>query len=77
MEPVDFRKGIDGLAAICRQVLRADPFSGTCFVFGNRTRTAIKVLIYDGQGILALSETAGQKADLNPRQNQKPAVVCY
>lgn len=49
-EPADFRKGIDGLAGICRKVLKSDPFSGCVFVFGNRMRTAIKVLIYDGQG---------------------------
>jgi transposase len=48
--PADFRKGIDGLARVCREVLRQDPFSGYVFVFGNRRRQAIKVLIYDGQG---------------------------
>ena len=31
VEPVDFRKGIDGLAALCRQALQADPFDGTLF----------------------------------------------
>lgn len=50
VEPADFRKGIDGLARVCREVLRQDPFSGYVFVFGNRRRQAIKVLIYDGQG---------------------------
>lgn len=50
VEPADFRKGIDGLARVCRGVLRQDPFSGYVFVFGNRRRQAIKVLIYDGQG---------------------------
>ena len=49
-EPVDFRKGIDGLAAACRQLLKVDPFSGSLFVFCNRRRTAIKILVYDGQG---------------------------
>jgi transposase len=48
--PVDFRKGIDGLARICREVLSTDPFSGTLFVFRNRRRTAIRLLAYDGQG---------------------------
>lgn len=48
--PVDFRKGIDGLAAVCKDALKHDPFSGTVFVFRNRRATAIKVLIYDGQG---------------------------
>jgi transposase len=50
VRPADFRRGIDGLARVCRAVLHADPFSGTMFVFSNRRRTAIKILIYDGQG---------------------------
>ena len=48
--PVDFRRGMDGLARLCREVLQTDPFSGAAFVFRNRRATAIKVLIYDGQG---------------------------
>jgi transposase len=48
--PQDFRKGIDGLAAVCRKVLQADPFSGHVFIFRNKKGTAIKVLMYDGQG---------------------------
>ena len=50
VEPADFRRGIDGLARLCREVLRTDPFSGTVVVFRNRRATAIKVLAYDGQG---------------------------
>lgn len=50
VEPCDFRKGIDGLAAACKTLLKQDPFSGTVFVFRNRRATAIKALIYDGQG---------------------------
>lgn len=50
VEPVDFRAGIDGLAERCRTVLEVDPFSGTLVVFRNRRCTAIKVLVYDGQG---------------------------
>jgi transposase len=50
VEPVDFRKGIDGLAALCRQVLSKDPLGGTLFVFCSRRRHAIKCLTYDGQG---------------------------
>ncbi len=58
VEPVDFRKGIDGLAAICRRHLETGPFSGCMFVFGNKSGTAIKILDYDGAGILALPEAA-------------------
>ena len=50
VEPVDLRKGIDGLAELCRQKLQADPFSGWLFVFRSRRATAIRVLVYDGQG---------------------------
>lgn len=48
--PVDFRKGIDCLAGICRSRLLSDPFSGHVFVFRNKSATAIKILMYDGQG---------------------------
>lgn len=50
IEPVDFRKGIDGIARICQEALRQDPFCGAVFVFRNRRATALKVLVYDGQG---------------------------
>ena len=49
-EAVDFRKGIDGLAALCRRELLSDPMSGQVFVFRNRRGTSLKVLSYDGQG---------------------------
>jgi transposase len=48
--PADFRKGIDGLAKECRTALKSDPFSGAVFVFRNRRKTAVKLLVYDGQG---------------------------
>ena len=48
VEAVDFRKGIDGLCAICRRVLHKDPFQGYLFVFRNRRKTSIKLLSYDG-----------------------------
>lgn len=50
VEPVDFRNGIDGLAALCRAALGEDPFRGTVFVFRNRRGTTLKALAYDGQG---------------------------
>jgi transposase len=50
IEPVDLRKGIDGLAQLCREKLGADSFSGYLFIFRGRRATAIKLLAYDGQG---------------------------
>ena len=49
IEPVDGRKGIDGLAQLCREKLAEDPFSGCMFVLRTRSGTSIKFLAYDGQ----------------------------
>lgn len=50
VEPTDFRRGIDGLARVCREALETDPLSGAVFVFRNRSAKALKILLYDGQG---------------------------
>ena len=50
IEPADFRRGIDGLARLCREALQQDPFTGVVFVFRNRRGTGLKLLTYDGQG---------------------------
>jgi transposase len=50
VEPVDGRKGIDSLAQLCQERLQTDPFSGCLFVFRSRRGTAIRILVYDGQG---------------------------
>jgi transposase len=50
VDPVDFRAGIDRLCRIGREMLSADPFSGAVMVFRNRRATAVKILVYDGQG---------------------------
>ena len=50
IEPVDFRRGIDGLSQLCRAVLSADPLDGTMFVFRSQSAKSIKLLVYDGQG---------------------------
>lgn len=50
VEPVDGRKGIDGLAQLCREKLSEDPFSGTIFIFRNKSGNSVRILTYDGQG---------------------------
>ena len=50
VKPADFRRGIDGLAALCRQSLDEDPFNGSVFIFTNRSRGAVKILVFDGNG---------------------------
>lgn len=51
---VDFRKSINGLAAVCETVLREQPLDGTLFVFTNRRRDALKALIWTHGGFLML-----------------------
>ena len=48
VQPADFRKGIDSLAALCRQTLGENPLGGAVYVFRNRAGTALKLLLYDG-----------------------------
>jgi hypothetical protein len=50
-QPVDFRKGMDSLAALVQQALRADPFAGDVFVFRSRRMDRVKILVFDGTGL--------------------------
>jgi transposase len=44
--PVDFRKGIDGLAALVQQALRTDPFQGDVFIFRPKRADRVKILLH-------------------------------
>ena len=50
--PVDFRNGHDGLAAIVRNTLRKDPFTGAVFVFRSKRADRVKILFWDGSGLV-------------------------
>ncbi|TWB08500.1 IS66 Orf2 like protein [Nitrospirillum amazonense] len=50
--PVDFRRGADGLAALVQEVLAQDPFSGTVFVFRSKRSDRLKLLVWDGTGLV-------------------------
>ncbi|MEL6187879.1 MAG: IS66 family insertion sequence element accessory protein TnpB [Myxococcota bacterium] len=53
-DPVDFRKSIDGLAAICEVHLKEQPLDGTLFLFTNRSRKGVKMLVWTHGGFLML-----------------------
>jgi transposase len=55
-KPVDFRKGMVGLAALVREQLRLDPFSGILFVFRSKRADRIKLLVWDGTGLVLVSK---------------------
>jgi len=86
-KPVDFRNGIDGLAALCKRELAEDPFSGTLYVFRNRRGTALKMLCYDGVGFWLVTRRLSQgrirwwpedqDAMLHPFEAQQLSVLIY
>ena len=51
VEAVDMRKGFDGLYGLVRDRLGEDPLSGHLFLFANRARSRLKVLVWDGSGL--------------------------
>ena len=70
LEPVDGRKGIDSLVALCREKLTADPFSGCLFIFRSRRATSIRVLAYDLCGVFSNVQSFPQNGRLGPMQKR-------
>ena len=50
--PVDFRRGLDGLAAAAQEILGLDPYSGAAFVFRAKRADRIKILVWDRTGLV-------------------------
>ncbi len=50
-KPVDFRKGAEGLAALVRETMQADPFDGAIYVFRAKRADRIKLVFWDGTGV--------------------------
>ena len=78
-QPTDLRKSFDGLHGLVQEVLRQDPLSGDLFVFLNRRRDRVKVLLWEGDGLalfykrlesgtFALPEAAGDSVTLSSAQ---------
>jgi transposase len=55
-KPVDFRKGAEGLAALVRETMAADPFSGAVYVFRAKRADRIKLVFLDGTGALPVRQ---------------------
>jgi transposase len=78
-EPVDMRKGFDGLCAIVAETWKKDPFSGHLFVFVGKRKDRIKVLFWDHGGFalyykrlekgrFQMPDTSGKNVRLEPTQ---------
>jgi transposase len=71
VKSVDFRLGIDGLAGLCRSIIKTDPMSGSLYLFTNRRKTGIKLLVYDGQGYcLFYKRLSAGKFNYWPKDNK-------
>ena len=51
LEPVDMRLGVDGLSRLARDRLKQHIGNGCCYVFSNRSRNRLKVVLWDGTGV--------------------------
>ena len=57
VEPVDMRRGMDGLSSIVQQALGESPCTGSAFVFRNRAGNRLRLLLWDGNGVDVLRNT--------------------
>lgn len=55
-KPVDFRKGMDGLAAIVKETLSHDPHGGVIYVFRAKRADRLKLLFWDGTGLVLVAK---------------------
>ena len=55
-KPVDFRKGAEGLAALVRETMGADPFSGAVYVFRAKRTDRIKLIFWDRTGVCLMAK---------------------
>jgi transposase len=67
--PVDFRKGMDGLAAIVQSEFELDPFSGAIFVFRAKRADRLKIIVWDGTGLILIHKRIEGAGFVWPRKN--------
>jgi transposase len=67
VKPVDFRKGMNGLAALVQEQLKADPFSGTIYCFRSKRADRVKLVFWDGTGLCLFAKRLEDSKFLWPR----------
>jgi len=73
-QPVDFRLGINGLALLVEQTLGFDPFAACVYVFGNRRRNRVKILLWERNGFWLLMKRLEQDRFIWPSHSAAPAL---
>jgi transposase len=71
VEPCDMRKGFEGLSGLVTTLLHQDLRSGALFVFSNRSRNRLKILLWDGTGLWVLAKRLEEGTYSWPRGAEK------
>jgi transposase len=67
VEPVDGRRGVNGLVAIVEQSLRCDAFAPSCFVFSNRARNRVRIVYWERNGFWLCTKRLEKEKFIWPR----------
>lgn len=76
VEPVDIRRGVDGLSSLVQESLGKVPTDGSAFAFRNRAGTRIKLLIWDGTGVWLCVRRLHKGRFYWPRSQDAVHTVC-
>ena len=74
-EPVDFRKGIDGLAAVIANSFDMDPFCGAIYVFRSRRADRLKLIVWDGTGLVLVMKRLERTKFVWPTQQADALIL--
>ena len=75
--PTDMRKSFNGLGGIARELLSATPASRDLFLFCNRGKNRLKVLVYDESGVWCLAKRLDEGTFSWPQSSEGGSVVEY
>ena len=73
LQPIDGRKGFNGLYSLVKATLQQEPTSGFLFAFLNKRRNRLKILTYDGSGLWMLTKRLDRGTYASPT-GQGPSV---
>lgn len=74
-EPADMRKSFDGLCGLVRGAMKRDPLSGDVFVFLNRARTHVKLLVWDRSGFVLYAKRLEQGTFERPASGDNATIT--
>ena len=74
-QPADMRKSYDGLSGLVRQGLGRDPLSGEVFIFVNRRRNMMKLLVWDRSGFVLWSKRLERGTFELPKKSEEGAAL--